>query len=275
MSVPVQVQSRLHHFKSQLLRLVTARLFSVVMVCRIFGISRTTFYQYRLLAAEGRLASFDCSPRRRGSAKPQAVVDAVLSARLQYPNFGKQRLSNILFHQRIRIAPNTVQTILRKHSLTLPQAKRQPLHWSRFEAIAPNVIWQMDICYLYTSKRDGFDLYLISILDDHSRKIVASGLYKQQTVSEVAEVLKSAVSRYGVPQQLVCDNGSQFTCSEFRRVCAAIKLEIDYAPPHFPQYKGIIERFFLTARNEMPRSNEPEMAMQLHSIWIKEYNQNR
>jgi putative transposase len=275
MSLPVQVQSRLHHFRSQLQNLVAARLFSVVMVCRIFGISRTTFYQYRLLAEEGKQASFDCSPHRHGSAKPQAVIDTVLSARLQFPSFGKQRLANILFHQQIHIAPNTVQSILKKHSLTLPQAKRQPLHWNRFEAIAPNAIWAIDICYLYTSKQDGFDLYLISIIDDHSRKIVASGLYEHQTICEVAEVLKAAVLSYGVPLQLVCDNGSQFTCSEFRRVCAAIRLEIDYAPPHFPQYKGKIERFFLTTRREMPRSDDQERAKLLHEHWIEDYNQSR
>src|SRR5499426_1407301 len=116
-----------------------------------------------------------------------------------------------------------------------------------FEALAPHVIWAMDICYLYTRKQDGFERYLMTILDDHSRTVIASGLYERQTVSEVVEVLKAAVLTYGVPRRLVCDHGSQFTCSEFRRVCAAIQLTVDYAPPHYPQYKGKIERFFRTA----------------------------
>jgi hypothetical protein len=65
--------------------------------------------------------------------------------------------------------------------------------------------------------------YLITILDDHSRTVIASGLYERQTVSEVVEVLKAAVLTYGIPQRLVCDRGSQFTCSEFRHVCAVIQ----------------------------------------------------
>ena len=133
----------------------------------------------------------------------------------------------------------------------------------------------MDICYLYTSGKDGFDRFLISIIDDHSRKIVASGLYTQQTVCEVMEVLKAAVLKHGVPIQLVCDHGSQFTCSEFRRVCAAIGLEVDYAPPYYPQYKGKIERLFRTGREEMPSSDQPEIAATLHSDWIDKYNQVR
>ena len=98
---------------------------------------------------------------------------------------------------------------------------------------------------------------------------------ERQTVSEVVEVLKAAVLTYGVPRQLVCDRGSQFTCSEFRRVCAMIQLAVDYAPPQYPQYKGKIERFFRTARNEMPRAQTPEMATDLHAAWIEEYNHDR
>jgi hypothetical protein len=43
MSLPMQVQSRLSHFKSHILGLVAAHVLSVVMVSRLFGISRNTF----------------------------------------------------------------------------------------------------------------------------------------------------------------------------------------------------------------------------------------
>jgi hypothetical protein len=75
--------------------LVAAQVFSVVMVSRLFGISRKTFYKYRHQAEQGRLASWDCTPRVHGSAKPQHIIDAVLHAKAQYPSFGKQRLANI------------------------------------------------------------------------------------------------------------------------------------------------------------------------------------
>jgi transposase InsO family protein len=275
MSLPIQVQSRLYHFKSHILGLVAAHVFSVVMVSRLFGISRKTFYKYRHQAEQGNLASCDCTPRVHGSAKPQCVIDAVLRTKAQYPSFGKQRLANVLYHQGMRIAPNTVQRILRKHTPLVPPVTCPLRPWNAFEAMAPHVLWAMDICYLYTNKRDGFDRYLITILDDHSRTVIASGLYARQTVAEVVEVLKAAVLTYGVPRQLVCDHGSQFTCSEFRRVCRMIQLAVDYAPPHYPQYKGKIERFFRTARSEMPRAQGPEMATGLHAVWIAEYNHNR
>jgi transposase InsO family protein len=133
----------------------------------------------------------------------------------------------------------------------------------------------MAICSLYTRKHDGFDRSLMTILDDHARTVIASGLSERQTVSEVVEVLQTAVLTYGVPQRLVCDRGSQCTCSEFRRVCAVMHLAVDYAPPQYPQYKGKIERFFRTARSEMPRAQVPELATGLHARWIAEDNHDR
>jgi transposase InsO family protein len=271
----MQVQSRLYHVKSHILGLVAAHVFSVAMVSRLFGISRTTFYKYRHQAEQGRLASCDCTPHVHGSATPPHIIEAVWRAKAQYPSFGKQRLANLLYHQGVLISPNTVQRILRKEAPSVPPVPCPRHRWNACEALAPHVIWAMDICYLYTNKQDGFDRYVITILDDHSRTVIASGLYERQTVSEVVEVLTAAVLTYGVPRQLVCDHGSQFTCSEFRRVCAAIQLAVDYAPPHDPQYTGKIERFCRTARSEMPRAPTPAIATGLHTVWIEEYNHDR
>jgi transposase InsO family protein len=275
MSLPMQVQSRLYHFKTQMLSLVAAPVFSVVMVSRLFGISRNTFYKYRHQAEQGSLASFDCTPRVHGSAKPQRIIDAVWRAKAQYSSFGKQRLANVLYHQGIRISPNTVQRILPKDAPCVPPVTCPRRHWNAFEALAPHVIWAMDICYLYTNKQDGFDRYLMTILDDHSRTVIASGWYERQTVAEVVEVLNAAVLTYGVPRPLVCDHGSQFTCSEFRRVCAGIQLAVDDAPPHDPQYKGKLERFFRTARSELPRAQAPAIATGLHAVWREAYHHDR
>src|SRR5712691_1523871 len=146
MSLPIQVQSRLYHFKSHILALVAAHVFSVALVSRLFGISRTTFYKYRHQAEQGRLASFDCTPGVHGSAKPPHIIDAVLRAKAQYPSFGKQRLANVLYHQGMRIAPNTVQRILRQDAPSVSPVTYPRRHWNAFEALAPHAMWAMDIC---------------------------------------------------------------------------------------------------------------------------------
>ena len=272
MQITAHIQSRLIHFKKQILNIVAAEIISIVVVCRIFDISRTTFYKYRKQKEIGQLGINSCAPHNHGRAKEQEIIDIVLNAKAMYPKYGKKRLSNILRSWGIRISPNTVQNILKQHNLELNPFKKKQSLGKLFEAIAPNMIWSIDICYLYTKKKDGFNLYLISILDDHSRKIVSSGLFIHQTLIEVIKVLKEAVLNYGVPQVLVCDNGSQFTCSEFRRVCKAIELKIDYAPKNYPQYKGKLERFFRTTREEKTRADTTQIAYINHSKWITEYN---
>ena len=193
MSLPMQVQSRLSHFKSHILGLVAAHVLSVALVSRLFGISRNTFYTYRPQAEQGRLASCDCTPRVHGSATPQCILEAVVHAKAPYPSFGKQRLANVLSHQGMVISPNTVQCILRKHSPPVPPVPCTPCHWNAFEAWAPHGMWAMAICDLSTGKHDGFDRSLLTILDDHSRTVIASGWSERQTVSEVVAVLKAAV----------------------------------------------------------------------------------
>ena len=47
-----------------------APVLSGAMVSRLFGLARTTFDTYRHQAEQGRLASFDCTPRVHGSAQP-------------------------------------------------------------------------------------------------------------------------------------------------------------------------------------------------------------
>ena len=272
MKVPTQIINRLIHYKKQILFLAAAKILSVVAICQMLEISRNTFYKYKNQQRLGLLGYFNCAPINHGRAKSLEVVEKVLQARKLFPDYGKRRLASYLRYKGVSICANTVQKILSLHSKALPVKKRTKPHWKYFEAIAPNTIWSIDICYLYTTKKAGFDLYLITIMDDHSRFIVASGLFPQQTVVEVVSVLKQAVTKYGVPQVLVCDNGVQFTCSEFRRVCHSINLPIDFAPKHYPRYKGKLERFFRTTRDESEKGSTPDLALICHNHWISHYN---
>jgi len=275
MALPPQVNNRLIHFKQQLLLLAKRKIFTVVFLCHLFCLSRNTFYKYRRRQLEGNLGYISSAPISHGNKKGQEVIDAVLAARERFPYYGKRRIARELNNQGMSICANTVQSILKAHHKALPKRKRKKRTWRSFEAIAPHVLWSIDICYLYTVKRHGFSVYLITILDDHSRYVVASGLFEQATSKEVVAVMKEAVLKYGVPQTIVCDNGSQFTCSEFKRVCKNINLLIDYAPKHYPQYKGKLERFFRTTREEMKRGLSIEEAIKKHDDWIDFYNLKR
>jgi putative transposase len=76
----------------------------------------------------------------------------------------------------------------------------------------PNQVWAMDITYIPVG--DGY-MYLVAIIDLYSRFIVGWSLSNTMAASWCKECLKTAILRYGKPEILNTDQGSQFTCPEF------------------------------------------------------------
>lgn len=159
MHLPAQVNNRLIHFKKQLLLLAKQKIFTVVLICKLFCISRNTFYKYCRRQIEGNLGYISSAPISHGRKKGEEIVAEVLAARERFPDYGKRRIAQYLKSHGISICANTVQSILKAHNKALPKPKRKKHCWCFFEAIAPNVLWSIDICHLYTEKHHRFNLY--------------------------------------------------------------------------------------------------------------------
>ena len=78
----------------------------------------------------------------------------------------------------------------------------------RFEAQYPGELWQMDVTYVYIRKIPV--LYLVVIIDDHSRFCVGAVLCRDQRADTLIGVLHNACTAYGVPKKLLTDQGSGF-----------------------------------------------------------------
>jgi transposase InsO family protein len=52
--------------------------------------------------------------------------------------------------------------------------------------------------------------YLIGFMDDYSRYITALGLYRSQTAAHVLEPYRRSIAEYGVPREMLTDNGRQY-----------------------------------------------------------------
>jgi putative transposase len=59
-------------------------------------------------------------------------------------------------------------------------------------------------------KRQNRRVYLVAFMDDHSRFIVGYGLHASQSSALVMEVLRASLAGYGVPEEILTDNGSQY-----------------------------------------------------------------
>jgi hypothetical protein len=91
-------------------------------------------------------------------------------------------------------------------------------------------------------------------MDDHSRFIVGYGLHASQSSALVIEVLRAALTAYGVPEEVLTDNGSQYVTwrgkSAFSRELDKHGVRQVVASPHRPQTLGKIERFWGTLWRE-------------------------
>jgi putative transposase len=90
----------------------------------------------------------------------------------------------------------------------------------------PNQVWATDITYIPMAR--GF-VYLVAIMDWHSRKVLSWKLSNSMDTSFCIEALEEAMDKYGKPEIFNTDQGSQFTSDDFTSVLtnAGIKISMD------------------------------------------------
>jgi hypothetical protein len=120
-----------------------------------------------------------------------------------------------------------------------------PVH--SFERAKPNQLWQTDL-FTFMLKRQNRRVYLVAFMDDHSRFITGYGLHAAQSSALTIEVLRAALSAFGVPAEILTDNGSQYVTwrgkSQFSRELEKRGIQQIVARPRHPQTLGKIERFW-------------------------------
>jgi transposase InsO family protein len=143
---------------------------------------------------------------------------------------------------------------LKDQGLSQPVKKRRKKNPAKprfFERAKPNQLWQSDIM---TFRLAGKNAYLIGYLDDYSRYITGLGLYRSQTAEHVIETYRQAVGGYGVPKEVLTDNGRQYTnwrgTTRFEKELAKDRVRHIRSRPHHPMTLGKIERFWQSILRE-------------------------
>jgi transposase InsO family protein len=94
---------------------------------------------------------------------------------------------------------------LTRHQVVTPEPKKRPRSsWLRFTYPAPNACWQLD--GLEITLDDTTSRVIMQVEDDHSRKILASGVSIKETGAAAIEVVTAAISQHGIPQKFLTDN---------------------------------------------------------------------
>ena len=129
----------------------------------------------------------------------------------------------VFMAQGIKIGRDRVRRLMRKVGLVViyqkprtsvrhPEHKIYPYLLRGLRINRPNQVWCADITYVPMKR--GF-LYLVAIMDWHSRAVLAWRLSNTMDAEFCVAALEEAMNRYGVPVIFNTDQGSQFTSLEF------------------------------------------------------------
>ncbi|MEW5950254.1 MAG: DDE-type integrase/transposase/recombinase, partial [Thermodesulfobacteriota bacterium] len=134
----------------------------------------------------------------------------------------------------------------------LKTAARPVVERKKFEKEHINELWISDClhgpCLVHEKRKR--QVFLICIIDDHSRCIVGGRFFFHENSVSLEAVLKEAINRFGLPKVFYCDNGSMFVSSHLQLACARLGIALVHSKPYDSPSRGKIERFNRTVREK-------------------------
>jgi transposase InsO family protein len=218
----------------------------------LVGMSKFTLYTWKKkFEAQGPAGLLD-QPKGgpRGSRLPELTKRTILMLKQANPEWGCQRISDMLVRgPALPASASAVAQVLHEAGYEMEEVTTRP-HPDKvrfFERAKPNQLWQTDL-FTFVLKRQNRRVYLVAFMDDHSRFIVSYGLHASQSSALVLEVLRSGLTSYGSPEEILTDNGSQYVTwrgkSAFTKELEKRGIKQVVAKPRRPQTLGKIERFW-------------------------------
>jgi transposase InsO family protein len=212
----------------------------------------------------------------------------ICELRRQHPAWGPRRICHQLARAGLDPVPSrsAIYRCLRRHGLIeLRRRRKRRDEFRRWERDRPMQLWQMDVMGGVLLD-DGTELKVLTGIDDHSRFCVASGLMRRATSKAICEVFAASLRRYGIPDEVLTDNGKVFTARFgpyptevlFDRICRENGICHRHTGVRSPTTTGKIERFHQSLRKEF-LADRPfsslEAAQTELDAWVEAYNTER
>jgi len=264
---------------------------TVSEVATDWGVSRRTMHRW-LVRYEGDglegLNNRSHRPAQSPHQMPPAVEAMVLEMRRSHPYWGARRIAFELVRKRVERAPSesaVYRCLVRAAVIDPISRQRRRETWKRWERGAPMELWQLDVVHGFLLA-DGTSAKALTGVDDHSRYCVSARLMARERTQSVCDGFSSALKTYGVPAQVLTDNGKVFTGRFaqppaevlFDRICRENGVDHILTQPRSPTTTGKIERFHRTLRIEFNTSQvfkTLKTAQEALDEWVSYYNTQR
>jgi putative transposase len=160
--------------------------------------------------------------------QPTSEADLALMRRidelhLEHPFAGSRMLRDMLNREGCEVGRKHVTTLMRKMGIEALYQKPRTSGRDREHPVfpyllrgmtidRPNQVWAMDTTYI--PMRRGF-VYLTAVVDWATRRVLAFRVSISLAADAAVDALKETITRYGVPEIMNTDQGSQFTAGDF------------------------------------------------------------
>jgi len=264
---------------------------AVGQVASEWGVCRQTMHRwlarYESDGLDG-LGDRSSRPAHCPHQMPPEVEAMVLEMRRAHPYWGARRIAFELVRKGVQPATSesAVYRCLVRAAVIDPMTRRRRREsWKRWERGAPMELWQLDVVHGF-ALADGSAAKALTGIDDHSRYCVSARLMVRERTQAVCDGFSSALHEYGVPAQVLTDNGKVFTGRFaqppvevlFDRICRENGIDHILTQPRSPTTTGKIERFHRSLRVEFnTRQVFPNLktAQEALDEWVTYYNTQR
>jgi putative transposase len=240
---------------------------SVVRQCSLLKISRSSLYY----------------EKTGESAFNLALMQEIDRAFTEWPFLGVRQMRRYLVSLGYCVGNKRVRRLMRlmglvavyqkpKTSMPNPEDKRYPYLLRDLSIERSNQVWCADITYI--PMRKGF-LYLVAVMDWHSRKVLSWRLSNTMETDFCVSALEEALSKYGRPDIFNTDQGSQFTSFAFTNVLLSHGIRISMDGRGRWLDNVFIERLWRSLKYENVYLNAYETGSEARSgigKWIAFYN---
>src|SRR5579859_6467523 len=264
----------------------------VTEVAERYGVSRQSVHTWLLrYRREGITGLEDRSHQvhHHSWRIPAGAEELICELRRGHPKWGPRRLGVEVGRRDYQVMPSSVyRTLVRNGLIEAKSRGRRRKDYRRWERGTAMELWQLDVT-ASAFLASGTEVKIVTGVDDHSRFCVLARAVMRATARPVCLASTDAMRVYGVPEEVLTDNGKVFTGRFhkpgiavevlFDKICRETGITHRLTKIHSPTTTGKIERLHQTLQRELLEVHGPfesiEALQAALDAWREDYNTDR